>query len=135
MASTPNRELWRDRVQDTMRHLEDLRYRTYEGAESRADREAVYLRGFELVTPVATRVLDDLNEWLLENQGTVTTTPPHDDGANGLIGMWSLSWPRLEKAINQYTGHAPEAVRLVAVQPADLVCLLAPIRPNSLPKV
>ncbi len=112
------RNLWRTRVQDTVRHLVDLEHDYYEGAESRADRETVFRNAFELVTPVARRVLQDMNEWLLGDAGTVETFPPEDDGASGLEGRWTLYWPALATAKRKHGTGPLEPVRLIAVFPA-----------------
>lgn len=118
MKQDPDTTLWMSRVQDTLRHLEDLQHDTYEGAASRTDREVIFRRAFDLVTPVAVRVLSDINEWLLGGEGTIQTKPPHDDSAGGLKGEWQITWPRLESAINKYTGRGLDPVRLIAVFPA-----------------
>jgi hypothetical protein len=45
------------RTEDLLRHVQDLRTGTYEGAVSQSEKEVVYRRGVELLTPVALAVL------------------------------------------------------------------------------
>ena len=111
-------DIWKKRVRDTVRHLVDLEHDYYEGAESRIDREKVFRTAFELVTPVAVRVLQDMNTWLLGDAGTVKTVPPEDDGADGLEGRWTLEWPALATAKRKHGTGPLEPVRLIAVFPA-----------------
>ena len=118
MEPSVDSSLWRSRAEDTVRHLKDLEHNKYEGASSRTDRETLFRRAFDLVTPVALRVLNDLNKWLLEGRGTVETLPPHDDGANGLAGRWTLTWPRLANSNNRHTRLPLEPIRLIAVFPS-----------------
>ena len=113
-----NANIWRRRVEDFVRHLIDLEHDNYEGARSRTDREKVFRTGFELVTPVALRVLEDMNAWLLASAGTVKTIPIGDDGADGLEGRWTLEWPALATAHRKHGTGPLEPVRLVAVFPA-----------------
>lgn len=117
MAPTTDREFWKARVEDMKRHLADLEHDSYDGAKSRAERDQVFLRGFELLSPVAVAVLDDMNEWLLEGRGTVAIHEPVSDGAGGLNGSWTLSWPRLNEAINVHNGEPLPPVTIDAVYP------------------
>lgn len=109
--------MWRTRVQDWQRHVKDLQTQTYEGASSRAEREEVFRRAFNLVTPVAEKVLDDINALYLETTGSVTIHPPGPDGEGGLLGSWKLSWPSLLSAKNRFTGEHLEPIALTAVFP------------------
>ena len=86
------------RAQDCLRHLRDLRTNTYEGASERADREAVFKRAVELLSPVVLRVLEATNATFLAWTGEVQYDPPGPDGARGLRAFWSLSWPEQREA-------------------------------------
>jgi hypothetical protein len=117
MAQATDRDFWRSRVEDMNRHLADLEHDSYDEAKTRPERDRVFLRAFELVTPVAVSVLADMNEWLLDGRGTVATHPPVADGAGGLNGSWTLTWPRLEAATNVHNGEPLPPVTIDAVYP------------------
>ena len=86
------------RVDDLMRHLEDLRSNTYEGARSRADKVEVYRRGVELLKPVAVDVLQEANALFLEGTGSVEMIGPGKDTIGGLVTRFELSWPEQQAA-------------------------------------
>jgi len=117
MAMATDREFWRSRVDDTMRHLADLEHDYYEEAKSRAERDQVFLEAFALLTPLATEVLGDLNEWLLDGKGTVATHEPVPDDSGGINGSWTLTWERLEEGINVHTGEPLQPITIDAVYP------------------
>ncbi len=119
MAISTDREFWRSRVEDTMRHLADLEHDYYEEAESREAREAVFLEAFRLLTPLATEVLEDMNEWLLGGVGTVAAHVPVRDDSGGINGKWTLTWNRLEHGINIHTGESLQPVTIDAVYPLE----------------
>ncbi len=81
------------RPDDLLRHLRDLRTHTHEGAVSRSDKEALYRRAVDLLTPVARSVLDAANAAFLDGTGDVRVVGPVDDGYGGLVSMFELSWP------------------------------------------
>src|SRR5437763_10539211 len=92
-TSPANRDadsIWARRVEDYRRHVVDLQNKYYEGAVSRADREVLFGKAFDLVTPVARRVLDDINVHFLKGTGNVDVRRPGPDGEGGLVGSWSL---------------------------------------------
>ena len=115
--ATTHDSIWRARRQDWLRHMQDLQTRTYEGATDRKDREIIFLKAFDLVTPVAVRVLADLNSIYMENSGELAVRKPTSDGQGGLIGGWSLNWPLLRQATNRFTGEPLEALTLYAIFP------------------
>ncbi len=117
MTTAIDRDFWRSRVVDTLRHLADLEHDYYEKAKSRADREEVFLEAFRLLTPLANEVLTDMNEWLLEAKGTVATNHPARDETGGVNGSWTLTWDRLERGVNVYTGEPLAPVTIDAVYP------------------
>jgi len=105
--------VWIDGIE---RHLEDLRGNAYEGA-SGADRYAIYIAAFELLTPVALDVLQLINASLLRGTGDVSVRAPGTDGNGGQIGSWLLTWPELAEATSRLTGKALDPVTISAVFP------------------
>lgn len=53
------------RTDDLLRHLQDLRSGTYEGAMSRGAKDVVYRQGVELLRPVAMEILEEANTLFL----------------------------------------------------------------------
>jgi hypothetical protein len=118
------------RRDDWRRHVIDLQTRTYEGASTRAEREAVLEEAFRLTTPVAVRVLESLSTAYLDGAGSVGVTSPHRvapdelEGATraptgGLVGSWSLTWPALERARSRLTAEAMPPVEIFTMFPDD----------------
>jgi hypothetical protein len=85
------------RTEDLFRHLDDLRTDSYEGAGPRAERDDVFRLGTELLDPVVTGILDEVNARLLDGTGEITHAPSASDGSGGLAARWSLSWPAQEE--------------------------------------
>jgi hypothetical protein len=56
---------------DLLRHLQDLRSGTYEGAMSRVAKEVVYRQGIKLLRSVAMEILEEANALLLNGTGNV----------------------------------------------------------------
>jgi hypothetical protein len=111
------------RREDFIRHLEDLRTRTHEGAKSRAEKERVYLRGIGLLTPVALSLLEAANTTFLNGTGTIQVVGPQSDGADGIETFYDLSWPEQRSAwVRPDRGiHAPmPPVRIKAYFPRAL---------------
>jgi hypothetical protein len=108
---------WKVRTIDYARHVADLRTRSYEGAVSRDDREKMFCRAFDVVTPVAHRVLSDLNDSFLASSGRMKTVPPARTEEGGLIGSWELTWPSLEQAKNRFDGSSLEPLAIHAIFP------------------
>jgi hypothetical protein len=106
--------VWIDGIE---RHLEDLRRNAYEGA-SGTDRQALYVRACELLTPVAVDVLQQVSASLLHGKGKVSVMAPAPDGDGGFIGSWLLSWPELSQSTSRLTGKALHPVTISAVFPA-----------------
>jgi hypothetical protein len=105
--------VWIDGIE---RHLEDLRENAYEGA-SGTDRQARYVAAFELLTPVAVDVLQQVNASLLRQTGEVSVRPPGPDGGGGSIGSWLLTWPELSKSTSRFMGERLHPVTISAVFP------------------
>lgn len=115
---------------DWRRHVEDLQTNSYEGAEARDDREAIFIEAFELTTPVAFRVIESLAASYLGPDVEISLTEPRRvsagelAGANrlptgGLLGSWNLSWPQLERARSRFTGDPMPPVQIFAMFPYD----------------
>jgi hypothetical protein len=102
------------------RHLDDLREDQFEGA-SGAQRHDRYTAAFELLTPVAIGVLQEVNAALLRGSGDVSVRTPEPDGAGGWIGSWSLTWAQLRTAKNRMTKRALAPVMVSAIFPAGFV--------------
>jgi hypothetical protein len=81
------------RTEDLFRHLDDLRTNSYEGAGPRAERNEVFRRAAELLDPVVTGILEEVDAALLDGTSELTREPAGDDGRGGLVARWSLSWP------------------------------------------
>lgn len=114
---TTIKEFWRLRTEDMKRHLSDLEHNSYDEAESREEREEVFKKAFDLLTPLAVEVLEDMNEWLVNDMGTVVVNTPVHDEADGINGSWVLTWPKLVSAINVHTGEHLQPVTIDAVYP------------------
>ncbi|HZZ40048.1 MAG TPA: hypothetical protein VFE06_13015, partial [Acidobacteriaceae bacterium] len=84
---------------------------------SRQEREAVFCRAFDLVTPVARRVLAGLNETFLRSSGQIHIVAPERVAEGGLIGSWQMSWPALQRARNRFDQSPLSPVALSAVFP------------------
>src|SRR5712692_10521383 len=86
------------RADDLLRHLQDLRSGTYEGAMSRGAKEVVYRQGVELLRPVAVEILEEANTLFLNGTGNVQMLGPEEDGSGGLATRFELSWPEQRAA-------------------------------------
>jgi len=104
-------------VEGIRRHLKDLQEDMYEGA-SGAERSARYVAAFELLTPVAVDVLQEVNASLLRGTGDVSLQAPGPDGHGGLVGSWHLTWPELAEVSNRMTGRGLLPVTIGAIFPA-----------------
>lgn len=118
------------RREDWNRHVADLQTRTYDGAEGRAAAEAVFLRAFQLTTPVALDVLQSLADTYLGVEAAVSVTVPAEvaprelDGAQrtpagGLLGSWNLTWPALERSKRRLGGGPLPPIQIFAMYPVD----------------
>src|SRR5438128_3341502 len=105
--------VWIDGIE---RHLEELKGNAYEGA-SGADRHALYVAAFELLTPVAVDVLQQMNAALLQGTGEVSVRAPGPDRSGGSIGSWLLTWPELSTSTSRFTGERLHPVTISAVFP------------------
>jgi len=102
------------RADDLLRHLQDLRSGTYEGAMSRGAKEVVYRQGINLLRPVAVEILEEANTLFLNGTGTVQMIGPEEDGAGGLATRFELSWPEQRAARVMRGPNGPlQPVRIV----------------------
>jgi hypothetical protein len=80
-----------------LRHFADLRDGTHGGASSRRNKERLFAEAVALLDPQARQVLDEINTYLLLDEGEVTATgvrPRH----GGVEAVWALSWPAQQAA-------------------------------------
>ena len=67
------------RSDDLLRHLQDLQTGTYEGVQSRGAKEELYRKGIELLTPVATTMLEEANRLFLRGTGHIEVIGPNNE--------------------------------------------------------
>ena len=102
------------RAEDLLRHLQDLRSGTYEGAMSRGAKEGVYRQGITLLRSVAVEILEEANTLFLNGTGKVQMIGPEEDGSGGLVTRFELSWPEQRAARVMRGPNGPlQPVRLV----------------------
>ncbi len=76
-----------------MRHFIDLRDDVHGDAVSRHDKEAVFAREVDLLSPVANQALSEVNMYLLLDSGAVSETGLQRSADGGTSAAWELSWP------------------------------------------
>jgi hypothetical protein len=76
-----------------MRHFVDLRDNTHGGSIGRHDKEDHFARAVELMHPVASQVLREMNTSLLLESGRIAGTGLQRTPDGGLVASWALSWP------------------------------------------
>jgi hypothetical protein len=81
-----------------MRHFVDLRDNTHGGSTSRQDKEDHFAQAVELLEPVASQVLREMNTLLLLESGRITATGLRRAPDGGLVASWALSWPEQQSA-------------------------------------
>lgn len=106
--------VWIDGIR---RHRQDLEDDAYEGASGTARKER-YAAAFDLLSPIATDVLQEINASLLRGTGDVSVRPPESDGHGGMIGSWLLTWPELREVTSRFSGKPLDPVTISAVFPA-----------------
>jgi len=72
---------------------------------------------FELLTPIAVDVLQQVNASLLRGTGDVSVRAPGPDGEGGQIGSWLLTWPELLESTSRLTGKRLQPVTISGVFP------------------
>ena len=119
IADAQRGSFWSWRRDDFRRHLSDLEHNSYEGAKEREDRNSVFTRAFELLTPVAVGVLDDFNRHLLGGCGEVTTQKLTPREGLGLFGTWECTWPQQREARSRFDDSLIPPLQLQAFFPVD----------------
>ena len=119
MQEGTSKSFWSWRGEDLRRHLHDLEINGYEGATERTDRNYVFTRAFDLLTPVAIEVLEDFNSQVLYGTGEVSTQPLSPREALGLYGTWECSWPEQREARSRFDGAPIPPLQLQAFFPGD----------------
>jgi hypothetical protein len=107
------------RLTDLIRHLDDLRTRSYEGVRERGGRDDVFRRAVELLGPVVTAALDQADRDFLAGTGERRFVAPASDGAGGLVARWELSWPEQRVAANKRADAPVGPVQVIASFPAS----------------
>jgi hypothetical protein len=85
-------------VRALMRHFVDLRDNTHGGSTGRQDKEDHFARAVELLHPVASQVLREMNTLLLLESGRITGTGLRRTPDGDLAASWALSWPEQRSA-------------------------------------
>ena len=88
------------RAEDLMRHLEDLRTRSYEGRVARVQRVELFRSAMSLLEPIVVRVLEEVNAVFLDGTGEIVFSDPGSDPDDDLDLRWTLSWPDQRRAAN-----------------------------------
>src|SRR4051812_1199588 len=97
-----------------LRHLQDLRSGTYEGAMGRGAKEGVYRQGINLLRSVAVEVLEEANTLFLNGTGNVQMIGPEEDDSGSLVTRFELSWPEQQAARVMRGPNGPiQPVRIV----------------------
>src|SRR5258708_25621756 len=85
-------------VRALMRHFVDLRDNTHGGSTGRHDKEDHFARAVELLHPVATQVLREMNTLLLLESGRITGSGLQRTPDGSVVASWALSWPEQRSA-------------------------------------
>ena len=85
-------------VRALMRHFVDLRDNTHGGSAGRHDKEDHFARAVELLHPVASQVLREMNTLLLLESGGIAGSGLQRTPDGGLVASWDLSWPEQRSA-------------------------------------
>jgi hypothetical protein len=85
-------------VRALMRHFVDLRDNTHGGSTARHDKEDHFARAVELLDPVASQVLREMNTLLLLESGRITGSGLQRTPDGSLVASWALSWPEQSSA-------------------------------------
>jgi hypothetical protein len=81
-----------------LRHFVDLRDNTHGGSISRQDKEEHFAHAVELLDPVASQVLREMNGLLLLESGRIAGTGLRRAPDRSLVASWALSWPEQHAA-------------------------------------
>lgn len=75
-----------------LRHFADLRDGTHGDAADRAGKERLFATAVDLLDPVVSGVLQEVNRHLLAGTGEIAASGTRA-GADGVEAAWTLSWP------------------------------------------
>lgn len=75
-----------------LRHFADLRDGTHGDAADRSGKERLFAAAVDLLGPVATEVLQEVNRHLLAGTGDIAASGVRR-GPDGVAAQWTLSWP------------------------------------------
>jgi hypothetical protein len=104
------------RAQDMFRHLEDLRHGSFEGAEPREARLALFERAVGLLDPVVRTVLGETNDTFLHGSGEISLWPVAvDEGTGDAVASWTLSWPEQRSARNVRVEGEVAPIQVIAL--------------------
>lgn len=77
-----------------LRHFADLRDGVHgDGAVSRQDKERLFSDAVRLLDPLARKVLEEMNDALLLNSGSIAADDETRTSDGGVAASWTLSWP------------------------------------------
>ena len=99
------------------RHLDDLRTRSYEGATTREQREAVFGAAVTLVSDTVQRALQAANAGFLDGHGTVAFSGVAPDGSGGAAASWELRWPAQQQTSGRLQPGPVAPVQVIAIFP------------------
>jgi hypothetical protein len=102
------------RREDVFRHLQDLRAGTFEGADSRDDRVALFRRAVALLDAVVRAVLEEANGAFLAASGSIGSKSVEVHQSGDADATWELSWPEQREAKNVRAGGVVRPIQVVA---------------------
>src|SRR5258708_27495780 len=89
-------------VRALVRHFVDLRDNTHGGSTGRHDKEDHFARAVELLHPVASQVLREMNTLLLLESGRITDKGLQRTPDGSVVASWALSLP-----VQRSSGDSP----------------------------
>jgi DNA-binding IclR family transcriptional regulator len=119
-AADPWRSIAREQEDDLLRHLADLRARSYEGAVGREETVERYRAACAFLSPIVNEVMTYASERLLNGTGRIDCVTSESD-EEGLMTSWKLRWPEQEAARVKRTDRPLEPVTVVGrLRPAHI---------------
>jgi hypothetical protein len=104
------------RREDIVRHLADLRSRSYEGVRDWPGRVSVFRRAVALLDPVVREVLGEASRDFLAGTG-VAHFHEGEDRDGGVYAHWELTWPRQREAGGSQGRRGVEPVQVMVTFP------------------
>ncbi|MFC6087147.1 hypothetical protein [Sphaerisporangium aureirubrum] len=80
------------------RHFADLRDGTHGHLRSRRDKEALFAKAVELLSPYAHQALSEMNQVLLLGTGDIDATGVIRSADGGVAACWALWWPEQRRS-------------------------------------